>query len=190
MQHTGIILAGGKSSRMGTEKGLVLLHEKPLILYAIDTLKQITDSIIIIANNPIYNQFGYPVYKDMISDTGPIGGIYTGLQKSASDSSIVLSCDMPFIPTQLIQLILSKNQQVDCIVPMFKNQLEPLCAWYSKSILPLIESQIAQQNYALQHLLKLANTCVVDPSNELTNFNDEWFTNINYQSDLILHANK
>ncbi len=83
--YTGIILAGGKSSRMGTEKGLVEINHKKMIEYSIDQLKKVTENIIIISNTNKYNYLKYPVYEDLIKDIGPIGGIYTGLCKN-SDS--------------------------------------------------------------------------------------------------------
>ncbi len=82
MQATGIILAGGKSSRMGEDKGLVLLNGKPMIQYVIEALKGVVSDIIIISNNASYNKFGIPVYPDIIKDKGPVGGIFTGLHHS------------------------------------------------------------------------------------------------------------
>ena len=64
MQATGIILAGGKSSRMGEDKGLVLLNGKPMIQYVIEALKEVVSDIIIISNNASYNKFRVPVYSD------------------------------------------------------------------------------------------------------------------------------
>jgi len=77
---TGIILAGGKSSRMGKDKGWVLFRKKPLIDYAVELLGGICQSIVISANNSAYDKLGLPVYHDIIPDSGPMGGIYTCLK--------------------------------------------------------------------------------------------------------------
>ena len=92
MEITGIILAGGKSSRMGTDKGLLLLNGKPMVKYVIDVLSKVTSKIIIIANNDEYKQFGYKVYSDLIKDKGPVGGIYTAMNYTNSNTNICISC--------------------------------------------------------------------------------------------------
>jgi len=79
---TGIILAGGKSSRMGMDKGFCALNGKPMVQYAIDILEQTCDSIIICSNNSDYELFDLPVIPDIIKDIGPMGGIYSGLKNS------------------------------------------------------------------------------------------------------------
>ena len=76
---TGVILAGGKSSRMGFDKGLAILNGKPMIQYVIDVFEKLGLDIIIISNSPGYETFGYPIYNDLIPEKGPVGGIYTCL---------------------------------------------------------------------------------------------------------------
>lgn len=75
MQVGAIILAGGKSSRMGVDKGLMLLNEKPMVQHVIDAVKLVADEIIIVANNKEYKQFGYTVISDEIENAGPLAGI-------------------------------------------------------------------------------------------------------------------
>ena len=106
MRITGVILAGGKSSRMGTDKGLLELNGKPLIQYAIDTLKSIGLEIIIISNNSDYEQFGFPVYPDIIPDKGPIGGVYTALSYSSTEKNLIVSCDTPFLSKKLLNYLI------------------------------------------------------------------------------------
>ena len=73
MDCTGIILAGGKSSRMGSDKGLLPYKGKPLVTYAIEVLRPLTDRIIIVGNNEAYKQFDCPLIPDEIADCGPPG---------------------------------------------------------------------------------------------------------------------
>ena len=109
MQATGIILAGGKSSRMGEDKGLVLLNGKPMIQYVIEALKEVVSDIIIISNNASYNKFRVPVYSDIIKDKGPVGGIYTGLYHSTTELNFCISCDVPMISSDFIFWLLNKK---------------------------------------------------------------------------------
>ena len=109
MQATGIILAGGKSSRMGEDKGLVLLNGKPMIQYVIEALKEVVSDIIIISNNASYNKFRIPVYADLIKDKGPVGGIYTGLYHSTTELNFCISCDVPMISSDFILWLLNKK---------------------------------------------------------------------------------
>ncbi len=100
---TAIILAGGKSSRMGQDKGLLLLAGKPMIQHVIDVVSPYVTTILISTANPVYKQFGHPCYPDIYPNSGPLGGIYTGLQHSNTTINFVLSCDTPLIPSELIE---------------------------------------------------------------------------------------
>ena len=150
---TGIILAGGNSSRMGTDKGVMDLNGEKVIQYVIEALKPNVDNIIIIANNSNYLDFGFPVYRDEIKDCGPLGGIYSGLLKSTTDKNIVLSCDIPFITSKLISQIIAESSEYDVTVPVHDGKTEPLCAVYTKNCMPkfkeLLENKILKLTDAM-----------------------------------------
>ena len=76
---TGVVMAGGESSRMGTDKGVLEINGKPMVEVIISALKPVVDDIIIIANNSNYDYLGYKVYNDLIKKSGPLGGIYSAL---------------------------------------------------------------------------------------------------------------
>ena len=99
---TGIILAGGKSSRMGTEKGLILYKNKPFVEHIIEAMNPLVDNIIIISNNKAYKSFGFRCYEDLIKNTGPLAGIYTGLRYSKTENNLIVSCDVPLINTVIL----------------------------------------------------------------------------------------
>ena len=177
---TGIILSGGKSSRMGSDKGLMLLCGKPLIQYSIDVLKELCDEIIICANNPAYNRFDFPVIEDVFPDLGPIGGIYTGLITSVSESNLVLSCDMPFINSQTLVYLLSKKNPAIASIPIHgQNITEPLCAIYSKTILPQLTKQILNQDLKLMNLLKIIDVNWVKMDSGFEFYHPDLFFNVN-----------
>ncbi|PKP35407.1 MAG: molybdenum cofactor guanylyltransferase, partial [Bacteroidetes bacterium HGW-Bacteroidetes-17] len=130
---TGIILAGGKSRRMGKEKGLIELNGKQLIQYAIEVLKPICETILISTNSNFYDFLSYQKIADEFPDSGPMGGIYSCLKASKTNQNLVLSCDMPFINSQLLKELIENSHEYDIVVPWNGEQrFEPMCAFYHK----------------------------------------------------------
>ena len=108
---TGYILAGGKSSRMGEDKGLKLFNGIPLIQNVINQLLFAVDKVVIVSNNKDYEQFGLEVIEDALINKGPAGGIYTALQHSSTDLNFIVSCDMPYISSQAIHFMLENSSK-------------------------------------------------------------------------------
>ncbi len=154
MHVTGIILAGGKSSRMGTDKGLTLLNGKPMIEHIIQALKPCVDEILIVANNQEYTRYGYPVVEDVIKDCGPMGGIYTGLLTSTTLKNLVVSCDIPFITTEMLTTIITKSGTEEITVPKYHDKIEPLCAIYSKDCAERLLQLLQNKKWKMQDALK------------------------------------
>ncbi len=161
METTGIILAGGKSSRMGQDKGLMLLNGKPMIEYVIESLKKVSSQIIIISNSKQYKQFGYPVYEDEIKDKGPVGGIYTGLNNSNSLTNIFVSCDTPHVSPQLLLHLLSQCSEHEVAIPVYNNKVHPLIGVYKTSVLPVFKESLNQNQLKLMLVNQLLNTNIV-----------------------------
>lgn len=157
MNISSIILAGGKSKRMGTDKAFLKLNNKLLIDIAIELAEKVSDNIIISGTDNRLENYKYPVLKDVIPEIGPVGGIYTCLSQAENDYSLVLSCDMPFVSMELVERIISKVNNEDIIVPFNNNYFEPLCALYHKRVLPIIKDMIANKNYKLHNLILNSN---------------------------------
>jgi molybdopterin-guanine dinucleotide biosynthesis protein A len=104
-RNSAFILAGGKSVRMGTDKGLVDFKGKPMIKHLIEIVQPLFSDVIIISNNEAYQKFGLPVLKDRIKDLGPIGGLLTGLKYTNTDWNFFIACDLPFVQTKVINLL-------------------------------------------------------------------------------------
>jgi len=133
-QVTGIILAGGNSSRMGFDKGLADFQGKPLIQYSIDTLQRICSRIIISTNSLSYHQLGFPVQSDILPGAGPMGGIYSSLLHSETEHNLVLSCDTPFVTPALMQHLLENAEGYQVVMPASKPGFaEPLIGYYNKN---------------------------------------------------------
>lgn len=131
---TGIILAGGKSSRMGTDKGMLVLKEKRFIQHIIDAMKPLVNNIIIVSDNANHDVFEVKRIEDAIKDAGPLAGLYSGLQYSKTDYNLVVSCDVPLITsTVLKKLIENHEEDYDVIQLESKEKTMPLTALYSKT---------------------------------------------------------
>jgi molybdopterin-guanine dinucleotide biosynthesis protein A len=190
MEVTGIILAGGKSSRMRTDKGLQKLCGKPLISYSIKALSVICRTIIISTSSDAYQSFGYKTVADEIPGIGPIGGIYSALKQSKTEKNLVLSCDLPFASKELLSFILKSSEGYKVAVPWQGNQhYEPLCGFYHLSILDQIQEFIQNGNYKLPDLFeKIAiNRLVIN--NELDFYTEKLFLNVNSKHDLATAEN-
>lgn len=181
---TGIILCGGKSSRMGMDKGMVIYKGKPMIEYVIDLLQPFCSEIIISANSDVYNQLGFQVVHDTYKEIGPLGGIISTLEVSNTKWNMVLSCDMPHLTAGLIHALISACQEnYECIVPNYNSKIEPLGSLYSTSCLSKLKESADNNKYKLQSIIRGLNTSFVNVD-ELILRHSNMFLNINTQSDL------
>lgn len=153
-KSTGVILAGGKNSRMGTDKGMLLVNGKRIVERIVSVLKPLVGEIIIITNGKNYDYLGYKTYNDLIKDCGPMGGIYTALSFSTTNKNFVLSCDMPFIHKELIQFIIKNSGDCDIAIPFHEERLEPLCAVYDKHCQLKLEELLGRNQWKLQDALQ------------------------------------
>ena len=190
MQATGIILAGGKSSRMGEDKGLVLLNGKPMIQYVIEALKDVVSNIIIISNNASYNKFGIPVYSDLIKDKGPVGGIYTGLYHSTTELNFCISCDVPMISADFIFWLLNRSRNAFITLPMYKNKVHQMIGVYSKQVLSNFQESAEKEHLKLGQVNNDMACEIIDIEKEYANFDELIFSNINTKHDLISITNE
>ena len=180
-----IILSGGFSRRMGTDKGLVSFKGKPMIEASLALANTITDNIMIIANNGDYRQFGYQVYGDILVDKGPMGGIHAGLTHSNATFNMVLACDMPLMTTAFLKYIVGEIEEGDKIIaPRHGQQIEPLCAVYHKDCLSLIESTLESSDLSLHGFIANNQTKFIDIDERKTYYSPYLFSNTNTLEDL------
>ena len=156
---TGIILAGGKSKRMGTDKGLVILNNKPFIEHIISVLEALVSNIIIVSDSKNYDSFGLNRIDDEIKDAGPLAGVYSGLKTSKNTYNLVLSCDIPLINKILLkQLICNNEADVDIIQVESQGQSMPLIALYKKQCEPIFYKLLSTGERRLRFAV---NSCKV-----------------------------
>lgn len=166
LQIQAFILAGGKSSRMGSEKGLMQLSGKPFVTHLINTLKIITPNICILANNNIYKQFGLPVIEDIVKLRGPLGGIHAALTYSEMPINLFVSCDIPRVSAELLQFLISRYHNTKALVVSHHGITEPLCGIYSANCLPPIKKLIDNNELSVHGALNILNADILEISNE------------------------
>ena len=175
------ILCGGKSSRMQSEKGLVLYQNKAFIEHIIDAVLPISRNIQLIANGNDYDYLKYNVVKDLIIDKGPIGGIYSALTQSETELNLILSCDIPLISTEIVlELIANHNSNFDATLFEDAHRIHPLIGIYSKNCLPILKKAIDEDDLKMMHFLSkisLQKLNVDEPKSHL-------FKNINTIAEL------
>jgi molybdopterin-guanine dinucleotide biosynthesis protein A len=186
---TAIILAGGKSSRLGRSKALQVIEGKSLIQWVIDRLATLSTEIIIATAHgeaiPCSSAVRIKTVADTYPGKGPLVGIYSGLVASSSSRAIVVGCDTPFLSVGLLEYMTQICSTFDVVVPRIKNKLEPLCAVYSKHCSSPIQSLLEQDELRIRKLFSMVKVKYVK-EDELNRFDPEHlsFFNINSQADL------
>lgn len=176
---TGVVMAGGKSSRMGSDKGLVDFEGKPMVKYAIDLLSAYFKTLIISSNDRNYEMFNLPLVPDFHKNCGPICGLHAVMKQVETPYVFILSCDMPLMTALVIEKLLASLNDDEIVVPrLFNEKIEPLCAIYSVSLLNRIEKQMFHACYKMTELIKASASSYVD-------FRDAApFYNINHPNEL------
>lgn len=154
---TGVVLAGGKSTRMGTNKAVLEVGGRTLIESVVEKLHALFPEVLIIANSPeLYETLGPKVFPDLIPDKGSLGGLYTGLFYASYAYAFFAACDMPFLNPDLITFMKAIVEEglgpppsghmeccpYDVVIPKAQGELHPLHAIYSKRCLPFMRELI------------------------------------------------
>jgi len=181
---SGFVLTGGKSSRMGTDKGMLLFDRKTLVLHAIETLDEVVLQTMISANDSVYDQFSHPMVKDLFHDIGPMGGIYSCLRQYVTEFNIFLSCDTPFVPSELFVLLLQHIGKYSCVLPVHDgNKIEPLCAIYRKNCAEIFAELIEKGCYKMRDALDRLGYASVEIDAKTSFYDRHLFFNINTLDD-------
>jgi molybdopterin-guanine dinucleotide biosynthesis protein A len=176
---TGVILAGGKSSRFGTNKALAPFRGAPLIEHVAETLRSVFRDVLVVTNaQQTYLNLGLPSVVDIVPDQGPMGGIVTAFQNTINDRIFAVACDMPVLDATAIREIISQAGETDAAVPVHDGIREYLMALYSRRLLPRMRCCLAEERLSLEDFCdKLTNVAWIPVSG------DSWF-NVNTKRDL------
>lgn len=161
---SGIILAGGESRRMGRDKAHLPWGDRTLIEHIIDTLRPITDEIVVVAKDAApLSHLHARIVEDLIPGAHALGGLYTGLTLAAHEQCFVCACDAPLLNQALVQFLIQQADGWDLVIPRTREGLQPLHAVYRKSVLSAIEEQLRMRQWDLRALVPNARACIIGP---------------------------
>ena len=185
---SAVILNGGKSLRMGEDKSLLRINGRPLLQLIFEKLNMMFEEVLIIANNKENYDFlgDAKIYKDIIKDKGPLGGIYTGLKHISKPGAFFFAADMLNLNNDLIKRMSDKAADVknfDVIIARHGNNIEPLHSIYNKSLLSNIEHSILNNELKIRLIYNSAKNVYYFDINEKKVQRKNYFLNINTKTE-------
>ncbi len=179
MRHTGFVLVGGRSSRMGRDKALLPWRGTSLAQHIAQVVQDAAAAAALIGDPALYGHLGYPVYADDMPGRGPAAGIATALSVSDADWSLIVGCDMPFITAEPLRMLLRKAAATDrkCVVAAGPSGPEPLFAVYHRDCLGPIKKAIAESRLRMRAIVRELPVLLV------TGIDPDSFANLNTPDD-------
>lgn len=178
---TGVVLAGGKSLRMGTNKAVLEIGGKKMLDRVVAELSAVCSEIVLVAGeSEPYRYLGLPVLADIYPGCGPLAGIHTGLVAAKTPYIFVVGCDMPFIKAELMYCMAGQAKDHDVIIPRDGEYLEPLFALYGKGCIIPIENRLKKKRYKttgffpdvrVKYINRQELSCACDMRNIFININ-------------------
>jgi molybdopterin-guanine dinucleotide biosynthesis protein A len=184
---TGVILAGGRSRRFGSNKALALLQGKPLIQHVTDTVASIFNDCLLVTNTPEqYDFLNIPMIRDQYQDMGPLAGIHAALRHTGKSWIFVVGCDMPGVTPDLVAFLCSLvDEDFEAVIPWLKTGAEPLCGLYHKTALAKIEQYLKGGKAQVKEILANLSVRKIREQELLKITGDlQVFYNVNREQDL------
>lgn len=182
MNASGVVLAGGRSSRMKFNKAFAEIGGKSSLQIILDKFNTVFSETIIICNNPeLYQGMADRVYTDIFPGLGPVAGIHSALHHASYDNVFVLGCDMPFIDLRLVSYMVEQiDNKYQAIVPELAGYLQPLAAAYNRRCLPVFTRCLQADKLKLTRIFEELDARVLRDA-ELARFGkvEEIFFNVN-----------
>lgn len=188
---TAVILAGGKSSRMGFDKQFLRINEVRVMEKLIHELSKEFEDIIIVTNKPEeYKKDGVRIISDEIKEIGPLSGIHVGIKQSKSRYVYFIACDMPNVNLDYIRYMkkVLTNSKANACIAKREGKLEPFNAFYSVDILPKIEKLITLNKRSIAGLIDIIEPLFIE-ENVLKkyDYSFDMFMNLNSKEDLEIY---
>jgi molybdenum cofactor guanylyltransferase len=193
MNISGIILAGGKNSRIGANKAFLEIDGIRLIEKTINIYRRIFPEIIIVTNHPlVYIEFAdAAIVTDIYKNKGPLGGIHTGLFYAKNSHAFVAACDMPFLDRDFILYLIDQTGKYDVVVPELPEGFQALHAIYSRNCLPFLKRMIEADKLKISDLYKeIRLLSVTEEKIKPFDKDGHLFLNINTPEDLKAYQQK
>ncbi len=188
---TAFLLAGGKSTRMGSDKAFLSFRGKTLLSRALEVLQSITPEVLIVGDRLRFSSHG-SVVEDVFRERGPLGGIHAALSVTATDLNVLLAVDLPFIEPQLFGYLLKRARETTAlvVVPRTEDGWQPLCAVYRKRFKDSAERALLQGKNKIDPLFEEVEILAVGEA-ELADkgFSPAMFRNLNTAAD-VEHARR
>ncbi len=186
---TGVLLAGGKSRRMGWDKRFLELEGRTLLERALSVLESLFSEVIVVVAEPVLRLSGlrHQVVTDLVPNCATLGGLYTGLSSAAHGRIFAAACDMPFLNQSVIKWMAKLDRNADVVMAQLANGLQPMHAVYSKACLPHLERMLNARNLKVQELSQTPGLSVrLVSEDELREADPQFlsFLNINTVADL------
>lgn len=180
----GVILAGGKSSRMGKDKALLDLNGKSFIQHIAEELQKVFTKVIIVSDHSKpYKFLDLPMYEDIFKGCGPLAGIHSAFIHSNSDRIFVVSTDMPLINTSTIQHLLDCSSIGDVIIYSIRNTIQPLFGIYNRNCFSLLENHLIRKQYSVVKFIQSIHSNIIPGSSVLRFDISQVLININTTED-------
>ena len=179
---TGVVLAGGRSRRMGFNKAEAEMQGESMLIRMIDKLKEITPTILISSGIDSYPNISLPQIPDEYPQCGPLGGIYSVLKASNSSLNLVVSCDIPLVSIALLEHIVTKAVESNALITLpidHDGQLQMMCAVYRKDVLPILKQQIDAHAFKMKDVLDLVSVKYIKILREHPLYDEHAFMNVN-----------
>lgn len=187
---TGILLAGGKSRRMGKDKRFLEIGTRTLLERSLDILRSVfQDVMIVIAQGSPELPSVVPVAHDLVAECGSLGGLYTGLKRAGTSRVFVVACDMPFFDQETVRYFVDLKSEADIVMAKLHNGWHPMHALYGRRCLPVMESMMAARDLRIHRLVEdstLRSHIVTAEDLKMIDPHGRAFFNINTPADLEL----
>ena len=191
---TAIILAGGKSTRMGFDKALLNICGRPVVQMIMSQLREIFDDIVVVTNNPEgFTGLDARITVDILKDSGPLGGIHAGLTVSKSKYAFLTACDMPILSPEYAKYMveIARKEMPDAVISQKGEWIEPFHALYSKDLAEDIKRNVEKGMYKIFDVIKTKKVVRISES-KVREFSPDLgiFTNLNNMADLERFLNR
>jgi len=182
-----MILAGGKSTRMGSDKAFVEFDGRTLLARVLDLARSVTQDVRIVGSAEKFASFA-PVVEDIFRDCGPLGGIHAALRSSLSELNVMLAVDTPFVSWTLLQYLISQARATPdaiIVVPASEDRRQPLCAIYRREFADVAENALRAGNNRIDRLFDLVKTrTITEAELNVAGFSSGIFRNMNTPEEL------
>lgn len=151
---TGIVLAGGRSRRMGRDKAALPFGDLPLLAWVVQRVATVCHPIIVVARDPdAYRDSGATVVADRWPGEGPLVGLHAGLAATETEYAAAIACDLPFVEPALLSALINLSPGWSAVVPEALGNIHPLCAVYHRSVGRAAEDLLRRGGGSLRQLL-------------------------------------